>query len=125
MPSSSGPRCTSAAHIRSTSARSTGRPCASIFPAIPHMFRVPRHRLLDSFAERRARAEADLALGARDVEHPPRLPVRLRRVPGDVAAEAGLLPNQLSEFVDGDFLSAPEVHRLRLLISLGGEEDSL
>src|SRR5439155_3857081 len=61
---------------------------------------VPLDRSLEALAQRGARAEAEQLLGARRVETPPRLAVRLRRVPDDLAVEADELRDELRGLAD-------------------------
>src|SRR6185436_6773909 len=71
-----------------------------------HPLRARRHEPLDRFAqpliERSRRGEAELAARARDVEAAPRLPVRARRVPHDLAVVSGVAANGLGQVADRD-----------------------
>src|SRR5919201_4572229 len=73
---------------------------------------IPRHRPLEAFTERRARAEAEQLLGPRDVETPPGLAVRLRGVPDDLTVEAGRLRHEARELADRDLIPGSDVHGL-------------
>src|SRR4051794_22581706 len=86
---------------------------------------IPIDRLRQAGGERRAGAEPELVRGALDVEHPPRLAVRFRRVPHDLAFETCGLPDEHRQVVDRDLLAAAEVHRLALLVFFGGRDDAV
>src|SRR5215213_11965725 len=74
---------------------------------------VPGDRALEPFPERRSRSEADERLSTRGVELAAGLPVRLRRVPAQLAREPRQVGNERGQFADRDLLAAPDVHRLR------------
>ena len=69
------------------------------------------------------RASKPKSSGARRVEAAPRLAVRHRRVPHDLAFEAGELRDQLGELADRDLDARAEVHGLGAVVALGGEHE--
>src|SRR5688500_10241397 len=73
---------------------------------------VPLDRSLQPLAEGRARAEAEQLLGAARLELAARLTVRLRRVPDELALEAGQLGDELGQVADRDLLARAEVDGL-------------
>src|ERR1051325_11698263 len=75
--------------------------------------------------ERRGGAKAEAALGAPGVEQPPRLTARLGRVPDDAARVADGAGDDAGEIADADLVAGADVHRLRALVSLRREHDSL
>ena len=86
---------------------------------------IPLDRALEAVAQRRPRAEAELALGARGVEPAARLAVGLGGVPDDLAGEADEFGDQLGEPGDRDLLTGAEVDRLGTRIAAGGGDDPL
>ena len=68
------------------------------------------------------RLEAHELAGARDVEVALRLPVRPRRVPHELALEAGEPRDELGEVADGGLAPDPEVDRVGDVEVLGGEQ---
>src|SRR6266571_4078692 len=89
------------------------------------MLLVPGDGPAQAFVEGCARAEAELTLGPGDVQGAARLAVGLRRVPMDLAAEAGQSGDQLRQVADGDLLSRADVDGFRLVVSLRGAHDPL
>jgi len=71
------------------------------------------------------RDETEALAGLARVQRPSRLPVGLRRVPSDLAREARHLGDQLHELPDRDLLAHAEVHGVRPVVALGGENDPL
>ena len=56
---------------------------------------------------------------------PPRLAVRHRRVPDDLALEAGHVGDRLGELADRDLVAGAEVDRLGAVVALGREHEPL
>src|ERR687898_203885 len=77
---------------------------------------VPRHRPLETLAQTGLRPEAEEALGLRRVERAAWLPVRHRRVPDDLAAEAGQVRDQLRDLPDRRLDARAEVDRLGAVV---------
>ena len=76
-----------------------------------------------AFLEGHIRLEAELLARAVNVELASRLAVGLGRVPNDLAFESGELRDQRHQVADGDLAARAEVHRLGLVVALGGEDD--
>src|SRR5215216_6777015 len=86
---------------------------------------VPRDGAGDPFAERRPRLEPEQLFRPRRVELPPRLSIRLRRVPDDFAVEAGRLGDHVCELLDPNLLARPQVDRVDAVVPEGGQHDAL
>src|SRR2546423_12506664 len=84
---------------------------------------VPLDRTCQAVSKARRRAKAEQLLGARHVELAPRLAVRLRRVPRDLAVVAGQLGDHLRELPNRDLLARAEVDGLLAVVALRGEPD--
>src|SRR5512135_3352605 len=104
----------------------SGRPAAPAGSSDARAVRLePRHGLAQAFLEPDARLPAELAQGTRGVEHATRLAVGLRHVPDDVALEAAGPGHQRHEVADEDLEARAQVHRVALLVALGGGDDAL
>ena len=90
-----------------------------------HLGAVPGDRALDALAELCAAAEAEELLGPLDVEPAPRLAVRLRVVPDDLAGVAGRLGDHGRELADRDLVAGAEVDRVRTVVVLRGQPEAL
>src|SRR3989338_6240925 len=86
---------------------------------------IPLNSFLESFLETGFRAETEFFFRARGVECAARLTVRLCGIPPNLAFEIHKSTDQCDEFLDGDFHSRADIHRLRFVIAFGGENYAL
>src|SRR6266545_1169604 len=84
---------------------------------------VPVDRALEAGAKVGGRREAELLLGARHVEHPPRLTVGLGRIEHEPSLEAGEIRHELGQIPDTDFEPGTDVDWLRRVVPLGRQDN--
>ena len=85
---------------------------------------VPLDGLRQSHPEIRPRLKTEFTICPRCIEHTPWLSVRFRFVPDDPAFESGQLHDQTDEVPNGDFKARPDIHRIALVVSFHGKDDS-
>src|SRR5207302_1503981 len=97
------------------------------FPA-PLRYQValrPCDRLLEAVAEIGACGETEVVAGTGRVKHSPRLPIRLRRIPANLATVFGEVDDQSREVADRDLEAGADVHRFGTIVKLGAKDDRL
>src|SRR5262245_46595466 len=78
----------------------------------PSSSAVPLDRSPQPLLERRLGDEAEARGGARRIQHPSRLSIRLGRIPDDAPLEPCQLGDQADQVLDRDLLPRPHVDRL-------------
>src|SRR4051794_35765362 len=86
---------------------------------------IPGDRLLEPLTQRRASTEAEELLRACRVELSPRLAVRHRRVPHQLAVESRQLRDQLRQLADRRLDARAQVDRLDAVVPLGRQGQTL
>src|ERR1700683_1426405 len=95
--------------------RRDSQPCG----ALP----VPVYGLQEAVAEIRLSTEAKLALRLGYIKASSRLPIRLARIPSNLAAKAAQLGNQSHQLLNANLAPGTDIYRFSLLVMLRGQYD--